>query len=70
MRRVGAVVLRDYGYPASVKAALALLGREVGGVRLPLLNLGNAAIERLAQGLGELGVLPSGQSAASAQLRA
>jgi 4-hydroxy-tetrahydrodipicolinate synthase len=62
-------LLRECGYPASVKAALALLGRPVGGVRLPLLNLDNATIDRLAQGLHELGVLPAGAPSATAHLR-
>lgn len=54
-------LLRDCGYPASVKAALALLGRPVGGVRLPLLNLDNTAVDRLAQGLEKLDVVPFGR---------
>ncbi len=62
-------LLRDCGYPASVKAALALLGRPVGGVRLPLRNLDSAATDRLAQGLDELGVLRTGPSPDPAELR-
>jgi dihydrodipicolinate synthase/N-acetylneuraminate lyase len=52
-------LLRETGYPASVKAALAIFGRPVGGVRLPLLDLEPAATERLAAGLAELGLLDS-----------
>lgn len=53
-------LLRACGYPASVKAALALQGRAVGGVRLPLLDLDAENLQRLAHGLGELGLLPTG----------
>jgi dihydrodipicolinate synthase/N-acetylneuraminate lyase len=52
-------LLRETGYPASVKAALAIFGRPAGGVRLPLLDLDTAATERLGQGLAELGLLDS-----------
>jgi dihydrodipicolinate synthase/N-acetylneuraminate lyase len=52
-------LLRETGYPASVKAAMALFGRPAGGVRLPLLPLDPAAVERLSQGLAELGLLDS-----------
>jgi 4-hydroxy-tetrahydrodipicolinate synthase len=54
-------LLRETGYPASVKAALAIFGRPAGGggVRLPLLPLDPAAVERLSQGLAELGLLDS-----------
>ena len=50
-------LLRDTGYPASVKAAMALLGRPAGGTRLPLLDPGADALARLREGLGTLGVL-------------
>jgi dihydrodipicolinate synthase/N-acetylneuraminate lyase len=50
-------LLRETGYPASVKACMALLDREVGGVRLPLLQLDPPALERLRAGLETLGVL-------------
>ena len=50
-------LLRETGYPASVKAAMAIFGRPAGGVRLPLLNLDAAATERLGQGLAGLGLL-------------
>lgn len=50
-------LLRETGYPASVKAALTLFGRPAGGVRLPLLELDDAATGRLRDGLGELGLL-------------
>jgi dihydrodipicolinate synthase/N-acetylneuraminate lyase len=50
-------LLRETGYPASVKAAMAIFGRPGGGVRLPLLPLDPAAVERLSQGLAELGLL-------------
>jgi dihydrodipicolinate synthase/N-acetylneuraminate lyase len=52
-------LLRETGYPASVKAAMALFGRPAGGVRLPLLPLEPSAVERLSQGLAELGLLDS-----------
>jgi 4-hydroxy-tetrahydrodipicolinate synthase len=52
-------LLRETGYPASVKAAMAIFGRPAGGVRLPLLDLDPAATERLSQGLAELGLLDS-----------
>lgn len=52
-------LLRETGYPASVKAALRLFGRPVGGVRLPLLDPDPAAAERLQAGLAELGLLDS-----------
>jgi 4-hydroxy-tetrahydrodipicolinate synthase len=52
-------LLRETGYPASVKAAMALFGRPVGGVRLPLLDLDSAATVRLRDGLAELGLLDS-----------
>jgi 4-hydroxy-tetrahydrodipicolinate synthase len=51
-------LLRETGYPSSVKAALGLQGRPVGGVRLPLLNLNAATLAQLERGLRELGVLP------------
>lgn len=50
-------LLREAGYPASVKAAMELLGRPVGGVRLPLLDLDPATTARLQTGLESLGVL-------------
>ena len=52
-------LLRETGYPASVKAAMAIFGRPAGSVRLPLLPLDPAALERLSQGLAELGLLDS-----------
>jgi 4-hydroxy-tetrahydrodipicolinate synthase len=52
-------LLRETGYPASVKAAMTLYGRPAGGVRLPLLDPGPAAVARLSQGLGQLGLLDS-----------
>jgi dihydrodipicolinate synthase/N-acetylneuraminate lyase len=52
-------LLRETGYPASVKAAMAIFGRPAGGVRLPLLDLDPAVTERLSQGLAELGLLDS-----------
>jgi 4-hydroxy-tetrahydrodipicolinate synthase len=51
-------LLRDCGYPASVKAALRLQGRPVGGVRLPLLELDTAVMMQLEEGLGILDLLP------------
>jgi 4-hydroxy-tetrahydrodipicolinate synthase len=50
-------LLRDCGYPASVKAALNMQGRPVGGVRLPLLDLDPSAMARLEAGLNALDVL-------------
>jgi dihydrodipicolinate synthase/N-acetylneuraminate lyase len=50
-------LLRECGYPASVKAAMSLCGRPAGGVRLPLLDPGPEALARLSEGLGELGLL-------------
>jgi 4-hydroxy-tetrahydrodipicolinate synthase len=52
-------LLRNTGYPASVKAAMAIFGRPAGGVRLPLLDLDDEATERLRSGLAELGLLDS-----------
>jgi 4-hydroxy-tetrahydrodipicolinate synthase len=52
-------LLRDTGYPASVKAAMAIFGRPAGGVRLPLLDLDDEATERLRRGLAGLGLLDS-----------
>lgn len=49
-------LLRETGYPASVKAAMTLLDRPVGGVRLPLLDLDTAATARLREGLASLGI--------------
>ncbi len=50
-------LLRETGYPASVKAAMTMLDRPVGGVRLPLLDPDPDATERLGAGLAALGVL-------------
>lgn len=50
-------LLRECGYPASVKAVLALQGHPVGGVRLPLVDPDPATLERLRSGLLEIGVL-------------
>lgn len=50
-------LLRETGYPASVKAAMALFGRPAGGVRLPLLDLDDDQAERLRRGLADLDVL-------------
>ena len=58
-------LLRECGYPASVKAALALQGHPVGGVRLPLVNLDDGTLDRLARGLQELGLLGRDESVAS-----
>lgn len=49
-------LLRETGYPASVKAAMALLGRPSGGVRLPLLDLDDLGVRRLREGLEALGI--------------
>ena len=50
-------LLRETGYPASVKAALAMFGRPAGGVRLPLLDLDGPATDKLRRGLADLGLL-------------
>jgi dihydrodipicolinate synthase/N-acetylneuraminate lyase len=50
-------LLRETGYPASVKAALALFGRPAGGVRLPLLDLDDDQQARLRRGLADLDLL-------------
>jgi 4-hydroxy-tetrahydrodipicolinate synthase len=50
-------LLRETGYPASVKAAMAMFGRPAGGVRLPLLDLDGANTDRLQRGLTDLGLL-------------
>jgi 4-hydroxy-tetrahydrodipicolinate synthase len=50
-------LLRRVGYPASVKAALRLQGRPVGGVRLPLTDLDSAAMATLDRGLRALDLL-------------
>lgn len=52
-------LLRETGYPASVKAAMAIFGRPAGGVRLPLLDLDAAAGRRLRDGLAGIGLLAS-----------
>ncbi len=52
-------LLRETGYPASVKAAMAIFGRPAGGVRLPLLDLDEEATGRLRRGLADLGLLDS-----------
>jgi len=52
-------LLRETGYPASVKAAMAMFGRPAGSVRLPLLDLDPAAASRLSEGLTGLGLLDS-----------
>jgi 4-hydroxy-tetrahydrodipicolinate synthase len=52
-------LLRETGYPASVKSAMAIFGRPAGGVRLPLLELDSAASQVLRNGLAELGLLDS-----------
>jgi 4-hydroxy-tetrahydrodipicolinate synthase len=50
-------LLRETGYPASVKAAMAMFGRPAGGVRLPLLDLDDEQAARLRRGLADLGLL-------------
>lgn len=50
-------LLRETGYPASVKAAMAMFGRPAGGVRLPLLDLDDDKAGRLRRGLTDLGLL-------------
>lgn len=50
-------LLRETGYPASVKAAMAMFGRPAGGVRLPLLDPDEQAADRLRRGLADLCLL-------------
>jgi 4-hydroxy-tetrahydrodipicolinate synthase len=50
-------LLRETGYPASVKAAMAMFGRPAGGVRLPLLDLDDVQMARLRRGLADLDLL-------------
>jgi 4-hydroxy-tetrahydrodipicolinate synthase len=45
------------GYPATIKAAMEIMGRPVGDTRLPILPLDQAARERLRERLEEYGVL-------------
>ncbi|WP_028923882.1 dihydrodipicolinate synthase family protein [Pseudonocardia acaciae] len=45
------------GYPATIKAAMEIMGRPVGGARLPILALEPAAKEALRARLAECGVL-------------
>lgn len=45
------------GYPATIKAAMALMGRPVGGTRRPLKNLSAEAVETLAERLREFTIL-------------
>lgn len=52
-------LLRETGYPASVKAAMAMFGRPAGGVRLPLLDLDVEQADRLRRGLTDIGLLDS-----------
>ncbi len=46
--------LLKVGYPASVKAALELMGRAVGGVRRPIMNVDTRALAQLRAGLEAL----------------
>ena len=55
-------LLRELGYPASVKAALALRGLPVGSVRSPLTDLTPSAREHLAACLDQLLAVPSAAS--------
>jgi len=57
------------GYPASIKAAMALMGRPAGQPRLPITPLGEDQVARLRTKLEQLGVLerePFGWSTAHA----
>jgi len=45
------------GYPATIKAAMALMGRPCGNTRKPVQPLDAEAIRRLETQLGELGIL-------------
>jgi 4-hydroxy-tetrahydrodipicolinate synthase len=47
--------------PIGVKAAVAMLGFEVGDVRLPLLNASAAVVEELHREMHALGLLPGGE---------
>ena len=50
-------LLRVVGNPIAIKAALNLLGHEVGGHRLPLVEATDAERERVRDCLARLGLL-------------
>ena len=50
-------LLKVVGNPIAIKAALNLLGHEVGGVRLPLVEANEDEIGRIRSCLDRLGVL-------------
>lgn len=61
--------LLKVGYPGSVKAAMELQGRPVGGVRLPLLEPSAEVVAGIRDGLSALGILseePKGWDAMAA----
>ncbi|MEJ3657946.1 dihydrodipicolinate synthase family protein [Actinomycetes bacterium KLBMP 9759] len=45
------------GYPSTIKAAMAIMGRPVGGARLPIMPLAPEAVSALVTGLAACGVL-------------
>ena len=47
--------------PIPVKAALNLMGKDVGGLRLPLCDISAANLERLRAAMEKTGLLPAGQ---------
>ena len=47
--------------PIPVKAALNLMGKDVGGLRLPLCDISPANLERLRAAMEKTGLLPAGQ---------
>jgi dihydrodipicolinate synthase/N-acetylneuraminate lyase len=62
-------ILMKPGYPARIKAAMGLLGRQVGGVRRPLTTLSDEQTAWLRQKLDEMGIMkrePHGSDIAAA----
>lgn len=57
------------GYPASVKAAMKILSRPVGGVRLPLMDLAPETMLSLEEGLARLGILEEEPTGWEARMR-
>jgi 4-hydroxy-tetrahydrodipicolinate synthase len=49
-------ILKVVGNPIAIKAALNLLGREVGGHRLPLVSADDAEVAQIRALLGRLGL--------------
>jgi len=57
-------------YPATIKAAMGLMGRPVGGTRRPLQNLSAEAVETLAERLREFAILEHEPQGWEMQVRA